>query len=131
MWPATGPHPTDPIGGSVTDIDTDIEPDADVPSRRSRSGKDLAESGDSGRGGRGDRTRNRGDDGRSFWLLSFFRWLARFVREIVAEMRKVIWPSRQELITYTVVVVIFVSVVVAIVAGLDVGFAKLVVWIFG
>jgi preprotein translocase subunit SecE len=56
---------------------------------------------------------------------------ARFVRESVSEMRKVLWPSRSELITYGIVVIIFVVIMVAIVAGLDIGFAKLVLLLFG
>jgi preprotein translocase subunit SecE len=57
--------------------------------------------------------------------------IGRFVREVVAELRKVIWPTRKELLTYAAVVIVFVSVVMAIVAGLDVGFAKIVLWVFG
>ena len=56
---------------------------------------------------------------------------ARFVRESVSEMRKVLWPSRSELITYGAVVIVFVVIMVAIVAGLDIGFAKLVLLVFG
>ena len=55
----------------------------------------------------------------------------RFVRESVSELRKVLWPSRNELVTYSIVVIIFIAVLVAIVAGLDVGCAKLVLKIFG
>jgi preprotein translocase subunit SecE len=55
----------------------------------------------------------------------------RFVRECVAELRKVLWPSRNELVTYSAVVIIFVVVMVALVAGLDVAFAKLVLAVFG
>ena len=55
----------------------------------------------------------------------------RFVRESVSEMRKVLWPSRNELATYSVVVIIFVVIMVALVAGLDIGFAKLVLLLFG
>ena len=55
----------------------------------------------------------------------------RFIREVISEMRKVLWPSRNELVTYTIVVIIFVVVMVSIVAGLDVGFAKLVLQVFG
>jgi preprotein translocase subunit SecE len=55
----------------------------------------------------------------------------RFVRESVSEMRKVLWPSRNELATYSVVVIVFVVIMVAIVAGLDIGFAKLVLLLFG
>ncbi|MCU1657383.1 MAG: preprotein translocase, SecE subunit, partial [Pseudonocardiales bacterium] len=42
----------------------------------------------------------------------------RFVRESISEMRKVLWPSRHELVTYSIVVIIFVVIMVAIVAGL-------------
>jgi preprotein translocase subunit SecE len=55
----------------------------------------------------------------------------RLVRESVSEMRKVLWPSRSELITYSIVVIVFLVVMIAIVAGLDVGFAKLVIELFG
>jgi preprotein translocase subunit SecE len=55
----------------------------------------------------------------------------RFVRESVSELRKVLWPSRTELGTYAVVVIIFVVIMVALVAGLDIGFAKLVLLLFG
>jgi preprotein translocase subunit SecE len=57
--------------------------------------------------------------------------LIRFIREVVAELRKVIWPTRKELITYTSVVVVFVTIMTAIVWGLDAGVAKLVMWAFG
>jgi preprotein translocase subunit SecE len=55
----------------------------------------------------------------------------RFVREAVSEMRKVLWPSRNELVTYGLVVVVFVVIMVSIVAGLDFGFAKAVLQLFG
>jgi preprotein translocase subunit SecE len=55
----------------------------------------------------------------------------RFVKESISEMRKVLWPSRNELVTYSIVVIVFVVIMVAIVAGLDFGFAKLVVQVFG
>ena len=55
----------------------------------------------------------------------------RFVRESISELRKVLWPSRNELVTYSIVVIVFVVIMVAIVAGLDIGFAKLVLLIFG
>jgi preprotein translocase subunit SecE len=55
---------------------------------------------------------------------------AKFVREVVSELRKVIWPTRKQQITYTVVVLVFVSIVVAFVSGLDLGFAKAVFAVF-
>ena len=54
------------------------------------------------------------------------RALQRRTRETVSEMRKVLWPSRREMTTYTVVVMIFVVIMVTVVALLDLGLAKLV-----
>ena len=54
----------------------------------------------------------------------------RFVRESISELRKVLWPSRNELVTYSIVVIVFVVIMVSIVAGLDIGFAKLVLDLF-
>ena len=53
-----------------------------------------------------------------------------FVREVRSELRKVIWPTRKELITYTTVAVIFILVMVGIVSGIDTGLAKLVFDVF-
>jgi preprotein translocase subunit SecE len=63
--------------------------------------------------------------------VGFFGRITRFFREVVAELRKVIWPTRKELLTYTAVVVVFVAFMLAIVAGLDYGFAKGVLFVFG
>jgi preprotein translocase subunit SecE len=60
-----------------------------------------------------------------------FGRIGRFIREVVAELRKVIWPTRKELVTYSVVVVFFVAVMMAIIAGFDTGFAYAVNWVFG
>jgi preprotein translocase subunit SecE len=56
---------------------------------------------------------------------------ALFVRQVIAELRKVIWPTRKELITYTTVALSFVLVMVAIVTLLDLGFTKLVFAVLG
>jgi preprotein translocase subunit SecE len=60
-----------------------------------------------------------------------FGRIGRFIREVVAELRKVIWPTRKELVTYAVVVVFFVAVMMTIIAGFDYGFASAVQWVFG
>ncbi|WP_024796079.1 preprotein translocase subunit SecE [Tomitella biformata] len=54
-----------------------------------------------------------------------------FLREVVAEMRKVIWPTKNEMVTYTIVVLIFIVGIVGLTTGLDVGFGKAVTVIFG
>ncbi len=56
---------------------------------------------------------------------------ALFTRQVSAELRKVIWPSRKELITYTTVALVFIILMVVIVTSLDYGFTKLMFWIFG
>ena len=56
---------------------------------------------------------------------------ALFVRQVVAELRKVIWPTRKELVTYTTVAIVFILVMVGIVTGLDTAFTKLVFEVFG
>ncbi|WP_086818841.1 preprotein translocase subunit SecE [Allokutzneria sp. NRRL B-24872] len=60
-----------------------------------------------------------------------FKRFGRFLREVVAELRKVIWPTRKQLVTYTAVVLVFVAFMVGLVAGLDVAFAQGVLWLFG
>jgi preprotein translocase subunit SecE len=56
---------------------------------------------------------------------------ALFIRQIVAELRKVIWPTRNELVTYTTVALVFVIIMTAIVTSLDYGFTKLMFVLFG
>ncbi|MER6303245.1 preprotein translocase subunit SecE [Kitasatospora sp. NPDC001539] len=60
-----------------------------------------------------------------------FARIGLFYRQIIAELRKVVWPTRSELTNYTAVVVTFVVVVMGLVYGLDYGFAKLSLLVFG
>ncbi|WP_196951774.1 preprotein translocase subunit SecE [Kitasatospora sp. SUK 42] len=60
-----------------------------------------------------------------------FARMALFYRQIIAELRKVVWPTKGELTSYTSVVVTFVVVMMGIVAGLDYGFSKLSLFVFG
>jgi len=60
-----------------------------------------------------------------------FARIALFLRQVVAELRKVVTPTRRELVTYTAVVLGFVGVMMAIVYVLDLGFSALVVFLFG
>ena len=59
------------------------------------------------------------------------RSISVFYKQVVAELRKVIWPGRQDLITYTTVVLVFVVVMTAIVALFDFGFSQGVLAVFG
>lgn len=60
-----------------------------------------------------------------------FKRLIRFLREVIAELRKVIWPNRKQMVTYTSVVLVFVIFMVAFISGLDLAFIKGVNWLFG
>ena len=57
------------------------------------------------------------------------RWV-RFLREVRDELAKVVWPSRREVVIYTMVVILTVLVVGLFVFGLDVLFSRVVVEMF-
>jgi preprotein translocase subunit SecE len=94
----------------ITDSNEVLGPDAE------QSGKDTEK-----KSRRGGKRGKKGPLGR----------LALFYRQIVAELRKVVWPSRNDLTTYTSVVIVFVVVVIAFVSVVDWGFQKLVSSVFG
>jgi len=54
-----------------------------------------------------------------------------YLKQVVAEMRKVIWPNRKQMATYTSVVLIFLTIMVAVVGLADLGLAKLILLVFG
>ena len=101
--------------------EADAEDEDAAPAGRARAGAATRE-----RTVSRDRTK-RDADARP----GIFGRIARRFRETVAEMQKVIWPTRKELLTYTTVVIIFVALVMGYVAGLDLGFARLMFLIFG
>ncbi len=53
-----------------------------------------------------------------------------FYRQVVAELRKVVWPTQEQLVTYFFVVMTFVIVMMALISVLDLGFGKLVFAVF-
>ena len=55
---------------------------------------------------------------------------ATFYRQVVAELRKVVWPTQEQLVTYFFVVMVFVIVMMAIVSALDLAFGRLVFAVF-
>ncbi|GEP48549.1 preprotein translocase subunit SecE [Microbacterium saccharophilum] len=63
--------------------------------------------------------------------LNFFQRIALFIRQVFAELRKVVTPTRQELLKFTAVVLGFVVVMMAIVYGLDVLFVWITTIVFG
>ena len=70
---------------------------------------------------RKDRAEKRGPVGR----------MALFIRQVFNELGKVVTPTRRELITYTLVVLVFVIIMMALVSGLDIVFGWVVSFVFG
>ena len=60
-----------------------------------------------------------------------FARISLFISQILDELRKVVRPTRDELLTYTAVVIVFVSIVMLFVFGLDEAFTRLVALVFG
>ncbi|MFC0115114.1 preprotein translocase subunit SecE [Kibdelosporangium aridum] len=100
--------------------------DAAPAAKAKPKGKPAAETEAEGKKGRATPSR----DGKEKRVGMFAR-LFRFLKEVVAELRKVIWPTRKQMITYTAVVLVFLAVMVAIIAGLDLGIGRGVQAIFG
>ncbi|WP_020101320.1 preprotein translocase subunit SecE [Mycobacterium sp. 360MFTsu5.1] len=60
-----------------------------------------------------------------------FVFVWNYLKQVVAELRKVIWPNRKQMVAYTTVVLVFLVFMVALIGGVDFGLAKLVMWVFG
>jgi preprotein translocase subunit SecE len=54
-----------------------------------------------------------------------------FLREVSAELQKVAWPTRQEVVSYSVVVIVSVAVIAAVIFVMDYGFTKAILALFG
>ena len=63
--------------------------------------------------------------------LGLFARVGLFYRQVVNELTKVVWPTRNQLTTYTAVVLVFVSFIIAVVSLLDLVLTKIVFWVFG
>ena len=63
--------------------------------------------------------------------LGFFGRINLYYRQVIAELKKVVWPTRNQLTTYTAVVLVFVAFIIAVVSLLDVVLTKVVFWVFG
>jgi preprotein translocase subunit SecE len=85
------------------------------------------------RGGTATKSRTKVDteEIRTDERVGIFSRLLRFLREVVAELRKVIWPTRKELLTYASVVIVFVTIMLTVVASLDWVFAWVITHVFG
>jgi preprotein translocase subunit SecE len=63
--------------------------------------------------------------------LGLFARVGLYYRQILSELKKVVWPTRNMLTTYTAVVLVFVAFVIAVVSVIDMVLTKVVFWVFG
>ncbi|QRZ62044.1 preprotein translocase subunit SecE [Rothia sp. ZJ932] len=61
----------------------------------------------------------------------FFGGILQFIREVIAELKKVTTPTGKELTNYVVVVLAFVGFMLLLIFGLDWLFGQAAFWIFG
>ncbi|WP_396894935.1 preprotein translocase subunit SecE [Mycolicibacterium sp.] len=60
-----------------------------------------------------------------------FLFVWNYLGQVVAELRKVIWPNRKQMVSYTTVVLLFLIFMVTLIGLVDLGLAKLVLLVFG
>ncbi len=61
----------------------------------------------------------------------FFGRIVLFVRQVFAELGKVVTPTRRELVRFTITVLIFLVIMMLLVTALDLLFGAGAVWVFG
>lgn len=99
---------------------------APAGSARASARAAAARSGVTAGKGRATASRDGNRDSRNI-----FQRLVRYIREVVAELRKVIWPTKNEMVTYSIVVLTFLVFMVAAIWALDMGFTRTMLSIFG
>jgi preprotein translocase subunit SecE len=63
--------------------------------------------------------------------LGIFARVGLFYRQVLSELKKVVWPTKNMLVTYTAVVLVFVTFIIAVVSLIDFVLTKVVFWVFG
>lgn len=116
----TGKRSRRPVDVDETD-DTDAAPETDAS-----GGKD------NGKGPKAKKkTARKPKDGPGKSGRNPIAFIFNYLKEVVAELRKVIWPNRKQMVSYTTVVLVFLVFMVALIGGVDLGLAKLVTLVFG
>jgi preprotein translocase subunit SecE len=107
-------------------------------SRRPASGEDVSEAVDLETGTKATPTKNGSDTEKKTAKKSadgpsrnpiLFVWT--YIQQVVAELRKVIWPNRKQMVSYTTVVLLFLAFMVTLIGLVDLGLAKVVMMVFG
>jgi len=58
-------------------------------------------------------------------------YVINYLKQVIAELRKVIWPNRKQMVSYTSVVLVFLAFMVALIGVVDLGLAKLMMLVLG
>ena len=107
----TGKRPRREVTGSGTASDTDLDTQA-KPTKN----------------GDGKKSKTAKKTGPSRNPITF---VVNYLKQVVAELRKVIWPNRKQMVSYTTVVLVFLVFMVALIGVVDLGLVKLVTMVFG
>ena len=102
---------------------------SDVEGDEIDSGEDTVESKDVAKNGSGKTKKTKKAAGGPSRNPILF--VINYLKQVVAELRKVIWPNRKQMVSYTSVVLVFLAFMVALIAGVDLGLARLVSLVFG
>ncbi|WAC90838.1 preprotein translocase subunit SecE [Mycobacterium sp. Aquia_213] len=108
----------------VADADDDVESSDEVAD--SKESKKTPAAKKAGADKKAKKPKKPGDP-----TANPFVFIYNYLKQVVAEMRKVIWPSRKQMLTYTSVVLVFLAFMVALVGLTDLGLTKLVLLVFG
>jgi preprotein translocase subunit SecE len=63
--------------------------------------------------------------------VNVLKRIGKFFKDVITELKKVTWPTRKNLISYTIAVLVFVAIMMAVVYGIDSGVAALMQAVFG
>ena len=107
-------------------------------SRRAATGEDVSDAVDLETGtkaaptkngsGTAKKTAKKRADGPS---RNPFTFVWTYLQQVVAELRKVIWPNRKQMVSYTIVVLVFLAFMVALIGFVDLSLTRLVMLVFG
>jgi preprotein translocase subunit SecE len=136
----TGPEDTGDTRGQTAVVTRPQRPTG-KRSRRGAVGEDASEAVDLATGtkaaptkngaGTAKKTAKKAADGPGKGGRNPFTFVWTFLTQVVAELRKVIWPNRKQMINYTAVVLVFLAFMVTLIGLVDLGLAKLVMLVFG
>lgn len=119
--------PDDGLADSDTGATDDVLVGAGVSAGSARAAaRASARSGVTPGKGRATRSRNQQDK-----RPNIFMRIIHYLREVFGELRKVIWPTKNEMVTYSIVVILFLVFMITMIWALDIGFARLMLSIFG